>query len=67
MPGLDLNCLRTSFTIFLAAFATAFISIPENINGIAAPINAPHSVKGFIMFSIKSFICSTVIISAANK
>ena len=39
IPGISRNCLRTSSTISMAAFPTAFIARAEKTTGIIPPTN----------------------------
>ena len=45
IPGISRNCLRTSFTMSIAALPTAEIQSAENINGIIPPTNNPASTS----------------------
>ena len=53
IPGISLNCLRTSLTIAIAAFPTELIAKAENTTGIIPPIN-----KAARTFALKILIPS---------
>ena len=50
IPGISLNCLRTSWTIFIAAFPTDSIANAEKITGIMPPINKAASTSALKIF-----------------
>ena len=47
IPGISLNCRRTSWTIEFAAGPTAFIVKPQNKKAKRTPENMPQSTRGF--------------------
>ena len=64
IPGIDLNCLLTSWTISMAALPTAFIANAENTTGTIPPINNMEST-GALKILIPSIPVNVTY--AANK
>lgn len=52
IPGLSLNYLLTSLTIWRAAFPTDFMVKAEKAYGNIAPINNPEKIKGALTLTV---------------
>ena len=64
IPGISLNCRRTSLTISPAALPTAKIVNAQNTKHCCAPINNPIKNFGLIMVTLK--ISTSLIIVKSN-